>query len=128
MGYISTLDQLATHMRTRNSTPLEIDQATYQQTGHQLIDQISAFYAGIHERPVTPKKSAKELRGLMGSGNFPSEGASAEQLMAKATELMMENSLLMGVRQPLGNSDHHTDYFHRIDRRAVTCLMQRFPR
>jgi glutamate/tyrosine decarboxylase-like PLP-dependent enzyme len=83
-------------MRQRNSTPLSIDQATYQRAGHQLVDQISEFYAGINERPVTPNKSAKELRTQMGTGGFPNKSSSAEELIGKASTLLMENSLLNG--------------------------------
>ncbi|MGB5264121.1 MAG: aminotransferase class V-fold PLP-dependent enzyme [Lutimonas sp.] len=76
--------------------PIEIGKEEFKRIGYQLVDEISGFLDSIHEKKVTTAKSPKELQTILGVNPLPTEGASAEDLMVKATELLTHYSLHNG--------------------------------
>lgn len=76
--------------------PIEIGKEEFKRIGYQLVDEISNFLDSIHEKNVTTAKSTRELQTILGNASLPEEGAPAEGLMTKATELLTNFSLLNG--------------------------------
>jgi glutamate/tyrosine decarboxylase-like PLP-dependent enzyme len=80
----------------KRSTPIEIDKNTFQKMGYELIDKISHFMDTMDEKPVTTNKSNKEIASLIGQTSLPENGSSPDELLARTTDILMENSLLNG--------------------------------
>jgi aromatic-L-amino-acid decarboxylase len=89
-------------MSNSRQSPIEIGQEEFRKIGYQLVDKISGFIASIDERPVTTGKSPKELQGVIGTGSLPENGTSAEELISKTTELLINHSLFNGHPKFLG--------------------------
>jgi aromatic-L-amino-acid decarboxylase len=75
---------------------MHIDKEEFKKIGYQLIDKIASFIDTIDEKPVTTKKSPEELNKILGDISLPDKGRSAEEIMTKATRLLMNESLLNG--------------------------------
>jgi glutamate/tyrosine decarboxylase-like PLP-dependent enzyme len=80
----------------KRNTPIEIDKSTFQKIGYELIDKVAHFMNTIDEKPVTTNKSNKEIASLIGTTSLPKKGTSPDKLLAKTTDILMENSLLNG--------------------------------
>jgi len=80
----------------KRSTPIEIDKETFQKMGYELIDKVSHFMNTMGERPVTTNKSNKEIAALIGTTSLPENGSSPDTLLARTTDILMENSLFNG--------------------------------
>lgn len=80
----------------KRKTPIEIDKKTFQKIGYELIDKVADFMNTIGKKPVTTNKSNKEIASLIGTTSLPENGISADELLAKTTDILMENSLLNG--------------------------------
>ena len=76
--------------------PIEIKKEEFQKIGYQLIDRISEFIETIHERPVTPGESPKQLQNIIGTSPLPETGIANEEIMAKASDLLLNHSLFNG--------------------------------
>ena len=83
-------------MENHRKTPLQISDKDFKAIGYNLIDNMSSFNNTISEKPVTTAKKPKELRALLGIESFPEKGQSADQLLNKATDLLVNNSLFNG--------------------------------
>ena len=83
-------------MNEKRQTPIEIDKASFQKIGHELVDRIADFIDTIDKRPITTDKNAQELRALLGSSDLPTSGIPADQIVSHATDLLIENSLFNG--------------------------------
>ena len=71
-------------MTNHRKTPIEISKEEFKKIGYQLIDSISDFMDTIKQKPVTTGESPKELQEIIGTSSIPENGASAEELIAKA--------------------------------------------
>ena len=80
----------------KRKTPIEIDKSTFQKMGYELIDRVSEFINTIDQKPVTTNKSNKEIASLIGKTSLPENGSSPDKLLARTTDILMENSLLNG--------------------------------
>jgi aromatic-L-amino-acid decarboxylase len=80
----------------KRKTPIQIDKKTFQKIGYELIDKVAHFMNIIDEKPVTTNKSNNEIASLIGTTSFPENGISADELLSKTTDILMENSLLNG--------------------------------
>ncbi len=80
---------------SRNSV-IDMDPETFRQLGHRLIDQIGDFLAGINSRAVTTGESPAVLKALLGDRALPESGESPEKILAEASELLFNHSLLNG--------------------------------
>ncbi|RED43958.1 glutamate/tyrosine decarboxylase-like PLP-dependent enzyme [Winogradskyella eximia] len=80
----------------KRENSIEISKTEFQKIGYQLIDTISEFLDDISGKPVTTSKSPKELQEVLGNASLPKEGKPAEQLLASASKLLFDNSLLNG--------------------------------
>tara|TARA_R110002049_G_scaffold70894_4_gene182953 strand:+ start:210 stop:1697 length:1488 start_codon:yes stop_codon:yes gene_type:complete len=80
----------------KRENAIEISKTEFQKIGYQLIDTISEFLDDISDKPVTTSKSPKELQEVLGNASLPKEGKPADQLLASASKLLFDNSLLNG--------------------------------
>jgi aromatic-L-amino-acid/L-tryptophan decarboxylase len=80
----------------KRENSIEINKAEFRKMGYQLIDTISEFLDDISDKPVTTSKSPKELQEVLGNVSLPKEGKPADQLLASASKLLFDNSLLNG--------------------------------
>jgi len=83
-------------MNSFRKTAIEIEKQEFENIGHKLIDTISHFNNTIVDKPVTKGEAPKEIKKLLGSKKFPQKGTSASELMTKASDLLMNHSLLNG--------------------------------
>jgi len=68
----------------------------FRAIGHALVDRIAEFLRTLPERPVTPAETPATLRALLGDDRLPEQGASAAPLVARASDLVIDHSLLNG--------------------------------
>jgi glutamate/tyrosine decarboxylase-like PLP-dependent enzyme len=76
--------------------PLEMSPDEFRVLGHQLVDRISEFLAGLPEGPVTPGESPASIRAALGRAGLPAAGSSAHALLDKAASLLFAHSLFNG--------------------------------
>jgi len=83
-------------MKAKRNAALEMNAADFKEVGYHLVDQIAEFIENIDSKPVTYGQKPTEIRAKIGEGNLPLEGTGARELMANASDLMMNNSLFNG--------------------------------
>ena len=74
----------------------------FKQIGYQLIDKIATFIDSIEEKPVTTSKSPEELKQLLGNNSLPQNSTPSEEIISRATKLLMNESLLNGHPKYMG--------------------------
>jgi len=89
-------------MTNNRETPIEISKEKFKKIGYQLIDTISNFIDTIEDKPVTAGESSGLLQKLLGNDSLPENGRPAEELLTKASELILNHSLLNGHPKFLG--------------------------
>src|ERR1700710_2870371 len=83
-------------MQNSRNPVIDIDPEKFKELGHQLIDQIGDFLAGIHSRAVTTGESPAVLKALLGDRGLPETGESPDKILAEAGDLLFNHSLLNG--------------------------------
>ncbi len=83
-------------------SPIEISKDEFKKTGYQLIDTIADFIDTIEKRPVTTGESPEQLQKIIGTSPLPENGTPLEELLSKASELVLNHSLLNGHPKFLG--------------------------
>ena len=77
---------------------IEINKEEFQKIGHQLIDDISDFISNIDKKPVTFSESPSRIQGILGNTPLPESGKPAAELISRATELLFNHSLTIGIK------------------------------
>lgn len=83
-------------MTTNREAAIEMNKEEFKQMGYKLIDSIADFISNIDQKPVTTGETPQQIQQLLGTSSLPEHGTSAPALLEKATELMMNHSLLNG--------------------------------
>jgi len=83
-------------MSTKRNAALEMNATEFKEVGYQLVDQIAEFIQNIDTKPVTYGQKPSQIRAKIGEGSLPLEGTDAKELIAQASDLMMNNSLFNG--------------------------------
>jgi aromatic-L-amino-acid decarboxylase len=78
----------------RNTVGIDGDQ--FRAIAHELVDRIADFFGNMHEGPVATATPPDELRRILGQRPLPSHGADPGTIVARAAELCLENSVLVG--------------------------------
>jgi aromatic-L-amino-acid decarboxylase len=78
----------------RNTVGIDADQ--FRAIGHELVDRIGDFFGSMHEGPVSTAESSEELRRLLGQRPLPSDGTDPGAIVARAAELCLAHSVLVG--------------------------------
>ena len=89
-------------MTNNRQSPIEIRKEEFRKMGYQLIDTIADFIETIREKPVTTGESFKELQKIIAASSLPENGAAAEEILSKASGLILNHSLLTGHPKFLG--------------------------
>ena len=89
-------------MLNNRETPIEISKSEFKKIGYRLIDTISDFIDTIEQKCVTTGESPEQLQNILGTSSLPENGTSAEQLLSKASDLLLNHSLLNGHPKFLG--------------------------
>lgn len=83
-------------MTDNRNTSLEINKEQFKNIGYQLVDRIAEFLDTMDDKPVTTGESPQELQKILGVSSLPDNGIPAADIIANATELLMNHSLLNG--------------------------------
>jgi aromatic-L-amino-acid/L-tryptophan decarboxylase len=76
--------------------PLEMTPSEFRKAGRQLVESIAEFLCTLPNRPVTSNESPELIRGALGKGTLPEEGAEAKDLLEEAATLLFEHSTFNG--------------------------------
>lgn len=86
----------------QRSNPIDITQEDFKNIGYKLVDIIADFFATISDKPVTTGETSEQLQNLLGTADLPENGCDAGALLSKATDLLLNHSLLNGHPRFLG--------------------------
>lgn len=75
---------------------VNMDRDSFKKAGYELINRIAELLDTIGQKPVTPGETAGELREALGTSSLPLQGHPAEEILGRATDLMMGHSLFNG--------------------------------
>ncbi|MDX1476239.1 MAG: aspartate aminotransferase family protein [Saprospiraceae bacterium] len=75
---------------------LHIDQDTFRELGHWLVDKIADYYASLDARPVSPGLTPAETRTRLPASAFPEQGLSPDEIIRSTVDVLMETSMLSG--------------------------------
>lgn len=89
-------------MTEGRKTPIEISKSEFKKIGYELIDTLADFFDTIEDYPVTPGESPIALQKAIGNSNLPEEGSSAEKIISRSTDLLLNHSLFNGHPKFLG--------------------------
>ena len=69
--------------------------AEFREAGHQLIDTIANLIDHVGSLPVAQEREPAEIRALLPS-SLPSDAGDANELLARAAQILIENSTFTG--------------------------------
>ena len=82
---------------TRREASLDLAPEVFRAVGHELVDQIGDFLAGLRDRPVASGESPERIRAVLDSGaSVPRDGTEPGPLLAETARLLFEHSLFNG--------------------------------
>jgi aromatic-L-amino-acid/L-tryptophan decarboxylase len=82
--------------------PIEIGREEFRSMGYQLIDRIAEFIDTIDQKPVTTSEPTKQLQNILGASSLPEKGMPAREILTRASDLLLNYSLLNGHPRFLG--------------------------
>lgn len=83
-------------MLENEKSPIELSKDEFKKIGYELVDAIANFYNSIDKHQVTTTKSLEELQNILGNLPLPENGKSSYDLIAKASDVLLNNSLFNG--------------------------------
>ncbi len=83
-------------METYRKSPLEISKEEFRKIGYQLIDSVSEFLDSIDKTRVTTGETPEQLKNVIGTLSIPEDGVSPQEILTRATDLLLNHSLLNG--------------------------------
>ena len=89
-------------MKSNRESPIEISKEEFKKIGYQLIDDIADFIDNIDEKKVTTGESPAEVEKIIGNSSLPENGIFPGELLARASALLFNHSLLNGHPKFLG--------------------------
>ncbi|MBT8106674.1 MAG: aspartate aminotransferase family protein, partial [Gammaproteobacteria bacterium] len=81
---------------------LDMSSDEFRSLGHDLIDEIAAFYESFDSRALTRKAGPAEIRALLGTDELPEQGTPAAELFADVAPKLFDHSLHNGHPRFLG--------------------------
>jgi aromatic-L-amino-acid/L-tryptophan decarboxylase len=78
------------------ATPLELPPEEFRRLGHDLVDRIAEFLAGLRDRPLTTGETPEEIRRRLGRAPLPATGTAPGELLPHAARLLFDHSLFNG--------------------------------
>ena len=89
-------------MTNDREAPIKISKSEFKEIGYRLVDAISNFIDTIEKKPVTTGESPKQLQSIIGTSSLPENGTSVHEILSKASDLLLNHSLLNGHPKFLG--------------------------
>lgn len=89
-------------MQYDRESPIAINKTEFKNAGYALIDKIASFIESINEKPVTKGESPQQIQDILGNYSLPENGIEPSILLAKASDLLLNHSLLNGHPKFLG--------------------------
>jgi aromatic-L-amino-acid/L-tryptophan decarboxylase len=83
-------------MTKSRESPIEISKEDFKSIGYQLVDTIAEFIDTIKDRKVTPGESPLQLQKILSSESLPENAKPANEIISKASDLLINHSLLNG--------------------------------
>ncbi len=83
-------------MGNKRKSPINMTGAEFRQHGYALVDSLASFLDNIMERQVTTGELPTAIQHLLGTAGLPENGQDASILLKRATELLVNHSLLNG--------------------------------
>lgn len=83
-------------MKKHRKTPIEISREDFTKIGYKLIDTVAGFIDTVNDKPVTTGESPKQIQVILGTASLPENGTAATELILKASDLLLNHSLLNG--------------------------------
>src|SRR5439155_1422151 len=78
-------------------SPAELSPQDFRTIGHDLVDRLADFLAGIGNRRVAPSLTPREMRAQLGTTErVPERGEEPGVVVRQAAELILANSTLNG--------------------------------
>ena len=74
--------------------PLLIDSERFREMAHDLVDHIADHYRDLNNKLITPGQTPAQVRNALGRSGMPEDSADPADVMARAYDLMVNNSLL----------------------------------
>ncbi len=74
----------------------------FRRNGYALVDNLATFLDNITQKSVTTGESPETIQQLLGSAGLPEKGEDPSILVSRATELLVNHSLLNGHPKFLG--------------------------
>jgi glutamate/tyrosine decarboxylase-like PLP-dependent enzyme len=81
---------------TNREAPIELSKEEFKKIGYELINSIAEFIHSIDKKPVTTGESPNEIIKILGTNSLPEFGSSASDIVSRATDLVVNHSLLNG--------------------------------
>src|SRR3954466_3972921 len=89
-------------MNNNRVTAIEMSAAEFKRIGYQLIDTIADFIDTIERKVVTPGETPEQLQKVIGASSLPENGISVDKILSRASDLLLNHSLLNGHPKFLG--------------------------
>ncbi len=85
-----------THEDRARAAALDMTADEFRELGHDLVERIADYYAGLRQRAVTTGDPLQKVRAELGASGLPQTGAPAADVLARAADLLMGHSLHNG--------------------------------
>ncbi|WP_274474480.1 pyridoxal phosphate-dependent decarboxylase family protein [Mangrovimonas aestuarii] len=89
-------------MSSRRKAPINLDVQEFKTIGYNLVDALSELLETIYIKKVTLGETPKEIKEILGDESLPEHGISAELILSRAQEMLLEHSLFNGHPRFLG--------------------------
>src|SRR6187401_1198509 len=83
-------------MATDTKSPIEISKSEFKEIGYRLVDNLAEFMDSLHDRPITTGKTPGQIQKILGDASLPEHGAPASEIVAEASNLLLQHSLFNG--------------------------------
>lgn len=81
---------------------IDMPAAEFRRVGHDLVDEIAAFYESLRERKLTRSSTPADIREVLGTDDLPETGTDVGKLFREIAPLLFDYSLHNGHPRFLG--------------------------
>ncbi|MEO8578475.1 MAG: aminotransferase class V-fold PLP-dependent enzyme, partial [Gemmatimonadales bacterium] len=81
---------------SKRDAPIAIDAEEFRKLGHELVDSLAELFDGMRDRPVAAGTTPSAIRQQLGTGGIPEKGEDPGIILAKAADILFQNSTFNG--------------------------------